>query len=86
MSLKSKIVYQLANFFLQNNFFNEISNFFKNKNSLVIFDVGCYEGDFSEKILKLLMVKNLCYTMMKNLNLSELDLENYFIEIVLLNY
>ena len=57
MSLKSKITYQVANFFLQNNFFNEISNFFKNKNNLIIFDIGCYKGDFSEKILKLLKEK-----------------------------
>ena len=57
MSLKSKIMYQVANFFLQNNFFNEIGNFFKNKNNLIIFDIGCYEGDFSEKILKLLKEK-----------------------------
>ena len=47
----SKLLYYIANFGLQNSFDKEIGKLVKNKKKIVVFDVGCYRGTFTRKIL-----------------------------------
>ena len=49
----SNIVYLIADFFLQNNFFTEIKKILKNKKKIIIFDVGCYRGYYTNQLLNL---------------------------------
>ena len=35
-----------------NDFGNEIEKFFKANDKLIVFDVGCFQGEFSKKIKK----------------------------------
>ena len=45
------MLYSLANLLFQSDFIKDIKEFFKDKKKLIIFDVGCYKGVFTKKIL-----------------------------------
>ena len=52
--LFDKLLYHLVNLIFQKNFDKEIRKTIKNKKRIVVFDVGCYRGTFTNKILDLL--------------------------------
>ena len=45
------MLYSLHNLLFQSDFIRDIKEFFKDKKKLIIFDVGCYKGVFTKKIL-----------------------------------
>lgn len=45
------MLYSLHNLLFQSDFIKDIKEFFKDKKKLIIFDVGCYKGVFTKKIL-----------------------------------
>ena len=51
-----KLIYYLLNYF-SHNLENKIINILKNKKNIIIFDVGCFKGVFSRKILTLIKSK-----------------------------
>ena len=51
-----KFIYYLLNIFAHN-METEIVNILKTKKKLVVFDVGCFKGVFSRKILNLIKEK-----------------------------
>ena len=55
----SKLLYYIANFGLQNSFDKKIGKLVKNKKKVVVFDVGCYRGTFTRKILNSIKKKKI---------------------------
>lgn len=49
----SNIIYLIADFFLQNNFFKEVKKILKNKKKIIVFDIGCYRGYYTNQLLNL---------------------------------
>ena len=47
-----KIIYYLLNKFFMNEVENEILTYFKKNNKKIVFDVGCYRGNFTKNIIK----------------------------------
>ncbi len=51
------MLYWLANLLFQSDFIKDINEILKSKNKLIVFDIGCYKGVFSQKILNSLKRK-----------------------------
>lgn len=47
------MLYWFANLVFQSDFLNEIKEILKNKKRIIVVDVGCYKGVFTEKILNI---------------------------------
>ena len=47
------MLYWLANLIFQGDFIKEIKKILKDKKKLIVFDVGCYKGVFTEKIFQI---------------------------------
>ena len=51
------MLYWLANLVFQSDFLKEIREILKDRKKIIVVDVGCYKGVFTEKILKILKGK-----------------------------
>ena len=78
--MKKKNLYFYFDFFTQNDFTNLIAKYFKKNEVLVIFDVGCYIGNFSERLQSQINRKSKFYLFDPNPNLKPITshlFENY---------